>query len=615
MDVANNLILFLGALFIASILAGLVSSRIGAPLLLVFLGLGMLLGEDGLVGLRFNDFETTYVVGSIALAVILFDGGFRTPMSSIRVVWAPATVLATIGVILTALVTGLVAAFVFDGGWLQGMLIAATIASTDAAAVFLLLHQRGMELKKRLSATLEVESGANDPMAIFLTIFLVQMVIAYGEASSPLALLQAFASQFVIGAIMGVAGGFVIAAAVNKLDLEQGLYPVFVVASAFLIFGVAQKLGGSGFLAVYLAGIVSGNQRIRAGRLIRRFHDGIAWTSQIIMFVLLGLLVTPSALMDDLVPGILVALALCFVARPIAVYLCLIPFRFTREERLFIAWVGLRGAVPLFLAMIPVLGGLENSLRYFHVAFVVVIFSLVLQGWTIPLLARRLNLELPPKLEPPGKMDLSLLSEQDREVTAYRVSSKSPILGKTREQLQLPSGCRVVAVLRGNHVLDFEALDHFQVLDVLLVICPPEQGFVLDRQFTPRPTAGRQGSMSLGDFAFSGRTPMGVLMDLYGLPVADGERDKTVSRYLREQLGSRLAEGEVLAIGDSELVVREMVGDEVHEVGLRLEPEPTPALVVKLAAIAAELRQTLARAGRLTMRLVKTAWERHRSRQ
>src|SRR5690606_35963740 len=158
---------------------------------------------------------------------------------------------------------------------------------------------------------------------------------------------------------------------------------------------------------------------------------------------------------------------------------------------------------------------------------------------------------------------------------------------------------------RGNHVLDFEALDHFQVLDVLLVICPPEQGFVLDRQFTPRPTAGRQGSMSLGDFAFSGRTPMGVLMDLYGLPVADGERDKSVSRYLREQLGSRLAEGEVLAIGDSELVVREMVGDEVHEVGLRLEPEPTPALVVKLAAIAAELRQTLARAGRLTMRLVK----------
>lgn len=614
MDFANNLILFLGGLFIASILAGLVSSRIGAPLLLVFLGLGMLLGEEGLVGLRFNDFETTYVVGSIALAIILFDGGFRTPMSAIRVVWAPAAVLATAGVVITALVTGVVASLVFDGGWLEGMLIAATIASTDAAAVFLLLHQRGMELKKRLSATLEVESGANDPMAIFLTIFLVQLAVANGAANGPLDLVEAFASQFMIGAIMGIAGGFAIAALVNRLDLEQGLYPVFVVAAAFLIFGTAQKLGGSGFLAVYLAGVVSGNQRVRAGRLIRRFHDGIAWTSQIIMFVLLGLLVTPSALVDDLVPGILVALALVFIARPIAVYLCLVPFRFSREERLFIAWVGLRGAVPIFLSMIPVLGGLENSMRYFHVAFVAVIFSLVLQGWTIPLLARRLSLELPPRLEPRGKLDLELLSEQDREVTAYRVSSKSPILGKSPRQMQLPPSCRVLAVLRRDQVIDLDSLQEFQPLDVLLVICPPEQGFILDRQFTPPPERGRQGSMSLGDFGFSGRTPMGALMDLYGLPIPLSERDKTVDRYLHERLGSSLGEGDVLAIGESELVIREMVGDQVHEVGLRLEPEPSPPLIVKLGAGAVHIRRIARRATRFLARKADSWARRRRSR-
>ncbi|MEX1148065.1 MAG: potassium/proton antiporter, partial [Sphingomonadales bacterium] len=372
MEFANHLIVFVGALFLLSILAGVVSSRIGAPLLLVFLGLGMLLGEEGPVGVSFGDFEATFVVASISLAIILFDGGLRTPLSSVRTGWAPALSLATVGVVITAVVVSMFAVLVFDGGWMQALLIGAIIGSTDAAAVFLLLHQRGMTLRRRLGATLEIESGANDPMAIFLTIITVELVVA-GDGLLSLAVVEVFVRQMVLGALFGILGGKLLGWAVNRLELASGLYPVFVVSGALFTFGLTQELGGSGFLAVYLAGIVAGNERLRASKLIRRFHDGIAWLSQIIMFVMLGLLVTPSNLLDGFFPSILVALVLIFIARPLAVFICLLPFRFKRAERVFIAWVGLRGAVPIYLAMIPVLGGLSNSMHYFNVAFLVVL--------------------------------------------------------------------------------------------------------------------------------------------------------------------------------------------------------------------------------------------------
>lgn len=581
MGFADHFILLLGGLLLLGILAGVLSSRIGAPLLLVFLGVGMLLGEDGPGGLSFGDFKSTYVVGSVALAIILFDGGFRTPLSSVRVAWAPATMLATAGVLITALVTAIFAAFAFKVDHLQALLIGTIVASTDAAAVFLLLHQHGMELKKRLSATLEIESGANDPMAIFLTITLVG-IMTNAEAGSTLAIIEGFARQFVVGALVGVAGGYAISRAINRLELAAGLYPVFVVSAALLLFGIAQVLEGSGFLAVYLAGIIAGNQRLRASKLIGRFHDGIAWISQILMFVMLGLLVTPSKLVPDALPSTLVALALVFVARPLAVFVSLIPFRFTRREKLFIAWVGLRGAVPIFLAMIPVLGGLANSYKFFNVAFLVVIVSLVLQGWTVPWLARRLRLELPPRPEPSGKLDLDLLAERDRDVIAYRVTDKSPIAHKPAGSLLLPPHAHVLAVLRGDQVVPADKADQFAPGDLALMISPPEQTFQLDRQFVPRRTdSRRKHGVSIGDFGFAGSTPMKLLADAYGLPVAEGDRDKTLARFLRDKLGARIGEGDALALGETELVVRELIGGEVSQVGLSLEREQSQPLLEK----------------------------------
>ncbi|MDA5195125.1 potassium/proton antiporter [Govanella unica] len=581
MGQADHFILILGGLVLLGILAGVLSSRIGAPLLLVFLGVGMLLGEDGPGGLQFGNFRTTYVVGSVALAIILFDGGFRTPMSAVRMAWAPATMLATVGVVVTAVVTAGFAMLAFDIDMSQALLIGTIVASTDAAAVFLLLHQHGMELRKRLSATLEIESGANDPMAIFLTITLVT-IIAAGGTASPFEIFQGFARQFLTGAVAGVAGGYLISRSINKLELAAGLYPVFTVAAALALFGLTQLIGGSGFLAVYLAGIVAGNRRLRARKLIGRFHDGMAWISQILMFVMLGLLVTPTNLLKDIVPSTLVALALVFIVRPLAVFLSLIPFRFRLRERIFIAWVGLRGAVPIFLAMIPVLGGLPHSLQYFNVAFLVVIVSLVLQGWTVPWLARRLRLQVPPRPEPSSRLDLDLLASGDSDIIAYRVTDKSPIAHKKPGTLTLPTGAHVLAVLRDEQVVAADKADHFMPGDLALMISPPEQAFKLDRQFVP-PTAERYLlGINVGDFAFAGTTPMKLLADAYGLPVIEADREKKLSRFLRERLGSKIGEGDVLAFGGTELVVRELIDGEVSQVGLVLEPEPPLPILSRL---------------------------------
>lgn len=592
----------LGALLIVSILAGVLSSRIGAPLLLVFLVIGMLIGEDGLGGVQFDNFPLAYLIGSLALAVILFDGGFRTPLSSVRVAWRPAAVLATLGVVITAAATAGFAAPAFGGRWLPSLLAGAIVASTDAAAVFLLLHQQGMQLRRRVSATLEVESGANDPVAIFLTVGLVDAIV-HPAPDLSLGLLQTLALQMGVGTVAGFAGGWLISWSVNRLELAPGLYPVFVVSGALAVFGGTQILGGSGFLAVYLAGIVAGNRRTRASLLIRRFHDGIAWISQIVMFLMLGLLVTPTRLVGDLAPAALVAGGLIFIARPLAVSLCLLPFGFSRAELLFISWVGLRGAVPIFLAILPVLGGVPDAMRYFDIAFLVVLASLVLQGWTIPWLARRLGLEVPPQPEPSGRLDLMLPSRMDRELIGYRVNERSAVAGKTLDSLTLPRRTRVLSLLRGDAVVPQPAVGVLQPGDYILLLCPPEQIFHLDRLFVPRRavSAPREGT-ALGDFSFDGATTLGALTQLYDLTLPDEDRDMTVGDYLAERLGKDASVGDVLRLGGSALVVREVADGRIVSVGLRLdvtEPPLLPAPVRKVIAagraLATRMRDRLRR--------------------
>lgn len=387
------------ALIFISILLTPLSARIGAPILLLFLGIGMLIGEDGPGRIDFNDFHLAYDIGAIALALILFSGGLDTKMESFRKAAAPALVLATVGVIGTGAIVGLGAYYLFAESLPMALLLGAVVASTDAAATFLLLQQRGVMLKGRLGETLLVESGLNDPMAIFLTTVILSIVDA-GHGMNGDALLNSvptFIMQLGLGAGIGLAGGYGLAVLSNRLVLPTGLYPVFATAAAIFIFSLTQKLGGSGFLAVYLAGLIYRHVIRSHGDRVAHFHEGLSWLSQIVMFLMLGLLVTPSELNNTVLDAVILAGILMFIARPVAVSLCLLPFRMSLRETAYMSWVGLRGAVPIFLAIIPVISPGPVTKEFFNVVFVIVILSLVLQGWTLASSARWLKVDRKPE--------------------------------------------------------------------------------------------------------------------------------------------------------------------------------------------------------------------------
>ena len=385
LDTISVAILLGSLLVLAGILSSLIALRFGAPLLLVFLLVGMLAGEGGPGGLKFSDVGTAYTVGSIALALILFDGGLRTRLASFRSVLAPAVTLATAGVLVTTLVIAPVAKFVLGIGWTQALLVGSVVASTDAAAVFFLINARGLRLRPRVRSTLEVESGTNDPFAVFLTLLFVQILLGGNESWSHA--LLTLARDAVFGCIIGYLGGRLIVVALNRLDLPQGLHAPFVAVMALVVFAFANAVHASGFLAVYLAGLVMGNRQTRAHNSVVVFLDAVTWLAQIVMFVLLGLLVWPQRLGESFGGAVVVALVLMLIARPAAVFLCLWPFGYQWREKLFMSWVGLRGAVAIFLASIPLLVGLPSAYLYFDVAFVVVLFSLAIQGWTVALAA------------------------------------------------------------------------------------------------------------------------------------------------------------------------------------------------------------------------------------
>ena len=341
--------ILLGAMLVlAGIMSSLIAMRFGAPLLLVFLVVGMLAGEAGPGGIKFDDVYVTYVVGSIALALILFDGGLRTRFATFRSVLGPAATLATVGVLLTAALTAPVARLVLGLTWTEALLVGAVVASTDAAAVFFLIHSRGLRLRPRVGATLEVESASNDPFAVLLTVLLVEFLAIGDRSWQHVAVV--LVEQTVIGSIVGIVGGRVIVLVLNRLALPQGLHAPFVAMSALVTFSVAAALHASGFLAVYLAGLVMGNRPTRAHNTVIVFLDAVTWLAQIVMFVMLGLLVSPQRLVETVWPALAVAATLMLVARQAAAFLCLAPFRFSWREKAFISWVGLRGAVGIFLA-------------------------------------------------------------------------------------------------------------------------------------------------------------------------------------------------------------------------------------------------------------------------
>ena len=548
-----SLAILLGSLLVlAGILSSLIALRFGAPLLLVFLLLGMLAGEGGPGGIKFDDVGAAYTVGSIALALILFDGGLRTRLASLRNVLAPAVTLATVGVLITALLTAPVAKFVLGIGWIPAFLMGAMVASTDAAAVFFLINARGLRLRPRVRAVLEVESGTNDPFAVFLALLLVEILLVGDQSWSHAA--ATFLRDAILGCVIGLAGGQVIALVLNRLVLAQGLHAPFVAVSALVVFAFANAVHTSGFLAVYLAGLVVGNKQTRAHNSVVVFLDAVTWLAQIVMFVLLGLLAWPHRLAYSLFGAIAIALVLMLVARPVTVLLCLWPFKFHWNEKIFISWVGLRGAVGIFLASIPMLVGLPGAYLYFDVVFVVVLSSLLVQGWTVALAARKLDISFTRSDPLPRRVELDLPGQLAREIIGYPVPANSPYL---RRGL-IPNWARPTLVIRNEEILTPAEAHPVREGDYVYLLAPPEKAQALDRFFVKLPPPTAPDPRLLGDFFVPGTATLGALAEIYGLQVAADHTEVTLADYFSEQLRRRVKTGDIVELGPIALLAHKV---------------------------------------------------------
>jgi cell volume regulation protein A len=567
-----SLAILLGSLLVlAGILSSLIALRFGAPLLLVFVLVGMLAGEGGPGGLAFNDVGTTYTVGSVALALILFDGGLRTRLATFRNVLAPAVTLATAGVLVTTLLTAPIAKLLLGVGWIESLLVGAVVGSTDAAAVFFLVNARGLRLRPRVRATLEVESGTNDPFAVFLTLLFIQILLGGSESWSHGVLI--LLRDAIFGCVIGYVGGRVVVFTLNRVDLPQGLHAPFVAVMAVVVFALANAVHVSGFLAVYLAGLIVGNRQIRAQNSVTAFLDAVTWLAQIVMFVLLGLLVWPQRLGDTLAPAVAVAAMLMLIARPVAVFLCLAPFSFPWREKLFIAWVGLRGSVAIFLASIPLLVGLSAAYMYFDIAFVVVLLSLIIQGWTVAFAARKLDISFARNDPLPRRVELDLPGQLAREIVGYPVVANSPFL---RRGL-IPNWARPTMVVRKEEILTPVEAQPLREGDYVYLLAPPEKAQALDRFFVDMPPPRKPDPALLGDFFVPGTATLGALAEIYGLQVAAAHSEVPLADYFTEQLGRPVRAGDVVELGPIALLAHAIEDGRVTTVGLRLAEPETPA--------------------------------------
>jgi cell volume regulation protein A len=569
---AMNLAIFIGsALVVASVFTSLISFRFGAPLLLIFLTVGLLAGEDGPLGIQFDNGAAAFFVGSVALAIILFDSGFATRTATLRVAAWPAGVLATFGVVLTAVLVAVAAHLIFGLPWIYGLILGAVVAPTDAAAVFFLLRVGGINVRDRVRSTLEVESGSNDPVAIFLTISLVELAAAPSDGAV-LDLLATFALQAGVGGLIGIVGGVVIAEVVNRTNFESALYPIVVLAMALGIFAAAGMLEGSGFLAVFVAGLIAGNARIRHAVALKRFQQGTTWLAQIAMFLTLGLLATPSEFPGVAVTALGIAVFLTFLARPIAVWLCLLPFSFTRRERAFISWVGLRGATSILLAIVPAIAGLSFGQEIFNIAFIIVLFSLLVQGWTIGPMARWLKLLVPPRIGPVERIELELPGRGNHEIVTYVVHPESPVAKGQR----IPRWARPALLIRNGRSLRPDRSGRPEAGDQIYVLTTPNFISLLDGLFAG-PVAGAFDPQLYGEFAIAPETRLADLAAMYDARVAPEDAEMTVAELLRRELAGDIEQGDRIPYGPIDLIVRS-VDDEhrIVDVGLALEHTRRP---------------------------------------
>ena len=467
MDNLELYLLVIGFLMLLSVISSKISDKFGVPVLIIFLALGMLAGSDGILGIHFDNASIAQSVGTIALIFILFGGGVDTSWKLVRPVVKDGILLATFGVILTALLTAVCVYFVFDFTPLEAFLLGSIVSSTDAAAVFAILRAKGVSLKKPLAPLLELESGSNDPMAIFLTIVILQMILLPSSASFGLLITQFFL-QFLIGGVLGYLFGILMPSFLKRVHFGYyGLYPVFSIAWVLLLFSITSLIGGNGFLAVYIAGIcINAREFIHKKNLIS-FHDGLAWLMQIVVFLTLGLLVFPSELPSVAIQGSIIALWLIFVARPIGVFLTLIKSKLSFKEKSFVSWVGLRGAVPIVLATFPFLQGYHHSSLIFNTVFFVVLFSVLLQGMSLTTVAKFLNLEdkLPINEKKEECQSVALLSQTLRQLP---VSQVPKAVGQSLCELELPEDFLVVLVIRNGKYIKVTGSMVFEKDDILV---------------------------------------------------------------------------------------------------------------------------------------------------